>query len=52
MDAALAPHTEAILMACDGEKANRFIQTELSSLSALERAHVSAAELINILHVL
>lgn len=46
----LPPHTESILMAYDGEKTNRMIHNDLGSLDAIERAHVSAAELINILH--
>ncbi len=51
LDDALPPHTEAILMAYDGEKASRHIQTQdLRTLELAERSRVSVAELINILH--
>lgn len=50
LDAALPPQTEAILMAYDGEKAGRHIGMDLRKLEARERAQVSVAELINVLH--
>lgn len=46
----LPPQTEALLMAYDGEKANRYIYADLKDLDQSELDHVSVSELINILH--
>lgn len=50
LDKALPTHSESLMMAYDGEKANRLIHMELQGLSPAERSNVSIAELINILH--